>query len=44
MTGTDRMEKKYFVFVAAMIIAIGIFGALTAQLLVAAALIVMVAG
>jgi hypothetical protein len=44
MTGKDRMEKKYFVIVAAMIIAIGIFGALTAQLLVAAALIVMAAG
>ena len=44
MTGTDRVEKKYFVMVAACIIAIGIFGALTAQVLVAAALIVMVAG
>jgi hypothetical protein len=43
MTGNDRLDKKYFVFSAALIVAIGIFGALTAQLLITAVLIGMVA-
>jgi hypothetical protein len=43
MTGNDHLDKKYFVIIAALIVAIGIFGALTAQLLLTAVLIVMVA-
>jgi O-antigen/teichoic acid export membrane protein len=43
MTGKDRLEKKYFIFIGILIVAIGIFGALTGQLLITAVLIVMMA-
>lgn len=44
MTGRERLDKKHLLIVAAIIIAIGVYGALTAQVLIATVLIVLVAG
>jgi hypothetical protein len=44
MTGKGRLEKKHFVIVAALIVAIGIIGVITYQWFLAVILIVLVAG
>jgi uncharacterized membrane protein YeaQ/YmgE (transglycosylase-associated protein family) len=44
MTGKGRLEKKHFVIIAALIVVIGIIGAVTSQWLLAAILIVLVGG
>lgn len=43
MTGKGRLEKKHFVIVAALIVAIGIIGIILSQWLIAVILIVLVA-